>query len=235
MESKYVIAEAAALIGEPTRAAILLALMDGTSRPASELAWLAKCSAQAASLHLAKLAQGGLVVGAAQGRHRYYRLAGPDVSRVLETLGVLTGGVRASRIGRGPAASPLREARTCYDHLAGHIAVDICDALQTRKHLVLRDGTFALTTSGERWFESLGIEWADLQRQRRAFAKPCLDWTERRFHLAGALGEALLATLLQRNWIARSDEPRLITVTPAGRRGLRELLGIEVDASRASA
>jgi len=159
---------------------------------------------------------------AAQGRHRYYRLAGPEVARALEALSLLTPAARAAV--RVP--EPLRFARTCYDHLAGRLAVDLVDAMARKGHLSEGEDAFALTPGGEKYFTHLGVDLEALSRGRRAFARPCLDWSERRPHLAGALGAALAGCLFERKWLARAQDGRGVRLTVAGRQGFERDLGL---------
>ncbi|RAK59171.1 transcriptional regulator [Phenylobacterium hankyongense] len=229
------VATPAALIGDPVRAAILLALLDGRALPATALAWLAGVSSPAASNHLAKLSGGGLVAVTQQGRHRYYRLAGPEVAHALEALGALSPTPRALDPTLSPKARRLREARTCYDHLAGRIAVALADAFE-RDGLVEAEGPdrYALTIAGRDRLLALGVDLDGLKAGRRGLARPCLDWTERRRHLAGPLAARLLQRLLELGWIERAREDRAAIVTPAGRRGLREAFGLELDPAAAA-
>lgn len=223
------VAAAAALIGNPGRVAMLNALMDGRALPATELATAAGLSAAGASEHLAQLLAGGLLTVIREGRHRYYRLANERVAGVLEGLATL-GPARP-----GPSATaqrrrdnPLRFARTCYDHLAGESGVSIASALQERKLLVPGEGKrFAVTPAGARWFaDKLGIEVGALKPARHGIACGCLDWTERRYHLAGPLGAALLHRCFDLGLLRRGKEPRAVRVTTAGARLLARELGV---------
>jgi DNA-binding transcriptional ArsR family regulator len=222
--TRYCLADVAALIGEPTRAAMLLGLLDGRSLPASELARLAELSAPATSLHLAKLAQGGLVVARRAGRHRYYRLASSEVAHALEALGAISTGAARDRP-VSPASAALRAARSCYDHLAGALAIDLTDRLERARFLrVESEDDYAVTRAGARWFASrLAIDVAQLASARRPLARRCLDWTERRPHLAGALGAALLDRLMERQWVARTRESRALRITTQGATALARL------------
>jgi DNA-binding transcriptional ArsR family regulator len=225
----------AALIGDPARAAMLLALFDGRALPASQLAWAAGVSPQAASNHLAKLADGGLVAATRQGRHRYYRLAGPQVAQALEALSRLSPAVKALDPPLSPKARRLREARTCYDHLAGRLGVALADAFE-REGLIEADGAerYRLTPAGEARLAGLGVDLAGIKSGRRGLARPCLDWTERRRHLAGPIAARLLARLFELGWIERGRETRAAILTPAGRTGLREVFGVELEPAAAA-
>jgi DNA-binding transcriptional ArsR family regulator len=224
------VAAAAELIGHPARAAMLGALMDDRGLPATELAAAAGVTAPTASSHLARLLDGGLLTVERHGRHRYYRLAGHAVAEAVEAL------ARIAPPGPSPApaaessAGELRAARTCYDHLAGVLGVALADALQGDGTLERRDGAFTLTAEGEARLQGLGVDLDAVRGQRRAFARACLDWSERRDHVAGALGAALLRRLLELGWIERDDRSRAVRVTAAGRTALPERLGVALAA-----
>ena len=223
------IAAPAALIGDPTRAAMLQALQDGRAQPASALAWAAGVTAQAASNHLAKLVDGGLLAVEREGRHRYYRLASAEVAHAIEALSVLAAPVRSLETPRTPKARALRDARCCYGHLAGRLGVCVADALVARGLLTPEDGKlYAVTAPGRVWFEDLGVEVGAL-RSPRGVARQCLDWTERRHHLAGPLGVKLLARMTMLGWLAAEPQGRAVRLTVAGREALRERLGVELD------
>jgi DNA-binding transcriptional ArsR family regulator len=223
------IAAPAALIGDPTRAAMLQALQDGRAQPASALAWAAGVTAQAASNHLAKLVDGGLLAVEREGRHRYYRLANAEVAHALEALSVLAAPVRSLEAPRTPKARALRDARCCYGHLAGRLGVCVADALVERGLLTPEDGKlYAVTPSGSAWFEDLGVDVAAL-RSPRGVARQCLDWTERRHHLAGPLGVKLLERMTALAWLAVEPQGRAVRLTVEGRQALRARLGVELD------
>lgn len=203
---------------------MLLALLDGLALSAGDLARIAGLSAPAASLHLAKLAQGGLVSVRRQSRHRYYALASADVAHALEALGVLATTASPNPCVR-PAHAPIRAARTCYDHLAGELAVALCAMLE-REHFVTATAQqrFEVTAEGARFFaRSFEVDVQELARGRRALTRACLDLTERKPHLAGSLGAALLASMLQRRWLARRRDTRALRITDEGERRLRRL------------
>ncbi|SEK84399.1 ArsR/SmtB family transcription factor [Nonomuraea pusilla] len=213
------IAPVAALIADPTRAAILTALLDGRALAAGELAGLAGVSAATASAHLARLLEGRLVDVVRQGRHRYYRLAGHEVAEVLEVLARISGRPAVRSLRQSRQARLLEEARTCYDHLAGRAGVELFDHLRQGGYY---DGP-GLTPSGEQLVASLGVDLERVRGSRRRFATECLDWTERRAHLGGALGAALTGALFARGWVRRGALPRAVTVTDEGREGLASL------------
>jgi DNA-binding transcriptional ArsR family regulator len=228
MDVKKDLAEIAALIGEPTRIVMLWSLLGGQARPASELAFYANVSAQNASAHLARLVEAGLLAVEARGRHRYYRLAGAEVAHVLEALAALAPSAR-EMAGLAPRQTPdLKYARTCYDHLAGRVAVEICAALKDKGYLSPAGADFEVTGKGEKLFHDLGLEISELRQQRRAFARQCQDWSERRPHLAGALGAALLEQMFRRGWIARVRSSRIVRMTAKGREDIYELLRLNL-------
>ena len=223
------IATPAALIGDPTRAAMLQALQDGRAQPASALAWAAGVTAQAASNHLTKLVDGGLLAVEREGRHRYYRLASAEVAHALEALSVLATPVRSLETPRSPKARALRDARCCCGHLAGRLGVRVCEALVARD--LLRPGAdklYEVTLEGRRWFEDLGVS-IDALRSPRGVARQCLDWTERRHHLAGPLGVKLLAAMTAREWLVLEAKGRAVRLTPDGAQALQALLGISLE------
>jgi DNA-binding transcriptional ArsR family regulator len=217
------IAGIASLIGDPARAEVLTALMADRALTATELAAIAGVTKQTISAHLAKLVDAGLAAVEKQGRHRYFRLADPDVAHLLESLmGVAfrTGAVRVRSSPREPA---LRKARVCYDHLAGELGVLLYEQLVQRRALVAGSDGLALTDDGRRLFRRLSIDTQALARQKRAFCRACLDWSERRHHLAGALGAALLARIVERGWAKRARDSRVVLVSASGEQALRKL------------
>ncbi len=220
------IAEIAALIGDPARANMLTALLDGRALTASELAYAARVTPQTASAHLAKLAEARLLGLEKQGRHRYFRLASPEVARMLEALAVVAAAGPPRYRPPSPRDEALRLARTCYDHLAGQLGVALADALAGRGYLVLDGDGGEVTEAGARFLGEFGLDLARLSRQRRRFCRPCLDWSERRHHLGGALGAALAARCVELAWIERIRDSRAVSITAAGRRGLAEVFGI---------
>ncbi len=224
------IATMAALIGDTARAAMLTALVDGRALPAGELAAAAGLSPPAASAHLAKLTGGGLLAVEREGRHRYYRLAGPGVASVLESLASLAGQPSRLEAQRTPQARALRHARTCYDHLAGELGVAVAAALEARGLLAPADGKrLDVTPAGTTWFATVfGIDVATLRPGRHGVACRCLDWTERRHHLAGPLGIRMLQRCCDLGWLARMPSSRAVRLTESGRYGLHEQLGVGV-------
>lgn len=222
VNAKYPIATTAALIADPSRAAMLASLLDGRAFAAGELAREASVSAQSASMHLAQLLEGGLVKVAQEGRHRYYHIASPEVAHAIEALGAISTPRRRKPIGEGTA---ICYARTCYDHLAGEFAVRLAGVFVRRGILVLRgEREYDLTPSGEELLTHWQIDIITLRKMRRCFARRCLDWTERRDHLAGALGAAICQKFIEHHWIKRVRNSRAVRVTTVGRRHLEPLM-----------
>lgn len=217
------LAEIASLMGDPARANMLHALMDGRALTAKELAYLAGVAPQTASGHLGKLMQGGLLAVTAQGRHRYHRLAGPEVAQALEGLMVLAGAGTGGRRLPQRVGAELSQARTCYDHFAGRLGTAIHDALVAGGHLAVAEGGYGLTASGEAVFAALDIALPD-KPPRRALLRPCLDWSERRPHLAGHLAAALACRCFETGWVLRRKDSRVVVLTQAGRAALTSAL-----------
>jgi len=224
------IAIPAALIADPVRATMLLALFDGRAQPASALARAAGISAQAASNHLARLLDGGMVTVEIAGRHRYYRLARPEIAAALESLACLAPKVQTIAQPLSREARRIRDARSCYDHLAGRLGVAVTVALEARGFL-RDDGERGsmVTDTGKAWFADFGIDVATIKPRGRVLARHCLDWTERRHHLAGPLGTALLRRMLERDWLEREEIGRGLRLTVAGRLGLKEQLSVTLE------
>ena len=219
------LAETAALVGDPSRAAMLMALMDGRALTAGELARVGGVTAQTASGHLGKMLDAGLLALEAQGRHRYYRLASQAIAGMLEAMMVAAA---PPPIRTGPRDAAMRHARICYDHLAGEVAVALADAMIARGQIEIGTDGAALTDAGRALLVEIGVELPPCPEGKGAvFCRPCLDWSERRHHIAGVVGAALYRTLLARNWIRRSADSRAVTVTPAGRAALQRHFGVE--------
>jgi DNA-binding transcriptional ArsR family regulator len=225
------LAETASLVGDPARAGMLMALMDGRALTAGELARAAGVTPQTASGHLAKMAVAGLLATQRQGRHHYHRLASPAVADMLESImEVSVNGREALRriVVTGPRDKAMRAARICWHHLAGELGVGIADALVARGRLDLSPEGGAMTDAGAEFFRDFGLDVDALPRSvasGRAFCRPCLDWSERRLHVGGALGRVLADRCFALNWIRRCDGTRAVSVTPAGQRGFREIFG----------
>ena len=233
MASLSSFAEVAALAGDPARAGMLHALMDGRALTASELARVAGVTPQTASGHLARLATAGLLAVEKQGRHRYHRIASPAVAQMMESIMQVTSGLDRSRppLSVGPKDAALHIARTCYDHLAGRLGVALADALVEGGYIELASDGGIVTDAGIDFFDRLGMELdctktRGRSRSARILCRPCLDWSERRPHLAGRLGAALCAHCLQRNWIRRRADGRALDITPAGTRAFHAAFGL---------
>ena len=211
----------AAAIGEPAREKMLQVLMDGRALTATELALEAGVAPSTASSHLARLQRAGLISRTAQGRHRYFRIATGEVAALLESLmGLATsrGAVRT-----GPRGAALRRARVCYDHLAGARGVELLERMRERRLIRSDRGSLDLTDDGERWLGALGVDLAALRKGRRPLVRACLDWSERRDHLAGAVGAAILARLLELRLVRRETIGRALAVSAAGEKLLSSL------------
>jgi DNA-binding transcriptional ArsR family regulator len=221
------ISAVAAAIGEPARARMLCCLMDARARTSTELAIVAGISPSTASAHLQRLKAQRLVKVFAQGKHRYYSLEGTNVAAALESLSVIAGGPRDPFVARTP--NRLRAARTCYDHIAGTLGVGLHDRFKALGWLSLRSRVsraYDLTPAGAKAFATLGIELEASRTQRRRFAYACLDWSERRPHIAGAIGAALLSVALKRKWVIQDLDTRALTVTAFGRREMLTRFGL---------
>jgi DNA-binding transcriptional ArsR family regulator len=219
MKDGPVIASVATLLGDPARANILTALMDGRALTVSELAQAAGVTLQTASGHLSKLNAASLLSAEKQGRHRYFKLSGPDVAQVLEALMGLAQRTGAVRVRTGPKDKALRTARICYDHLAGESGVRLFQGI-AQQGLVVGDNEPELSTKGRKFFTSFGIDIAALEQARRPVCRNCLDWSERRNHLGGALGAAILSELKARKWL-RQEEGRVLRFSPQGHEKFR--------------
>ena len=222
------IAAVAAAIGQPARASMLSALLVDAPLSVGELADRGHVSPATASLHLARLAQTGLVVGHRSGRTHCYRLAGVEVAQALEALQRLAEPASVRSLADATAARQIRFARSCYDHLAGELGVAVTDALVGRGYLQAGADAFSLTPTGEQWLASLGIDVSGLRAARRGFALYCLDWSERRPHLAGAVGAALLGRCLDAGWVSRRRATRSLSLTTAGALAFERELGLEM-------
>ena len=207
---------AASMIGDPARANMVMALMSGMALTASELAREAGVTLSTASGHLAKLEASGLVLGTRQGRHRYFRIADIDVAHAVEALVTVAARAGHLRTRPGPKNEAMRQARSCYDHLAGHLAVSLFEDWVAARVLVWRGEAVQLTTKGQRFLADRGIDVAALEKGRRPLCRTCIDWSERRNHLGGSLGAAVLSQVLERGWATREPGARTIRFAPAG-------------------
>lgn len=225
--------EVAALVGDTARATMLAALMSGQALTSSELASLANISRPTASGHLGKLVTARLLAVSRKRRNRYYRIASPLVARMLESIKAVAAiETPARHRPRSAQDDALRFARTCYDHLAGRLGVAIADALVARRLMVLTDEGGEVTPAGARFLTEFGADLTTKSAGRRIFCRACLDWSERRYHVAGLVGAEIWRRCLELGWLARQPDTRAVQVTAAGRRGLRDTLGVELDFER---
>ncbi|HEY6620365.1 MAG TPA: helix-turn-helix transcriptional regulator [Steroidobacteraceae bacterium] len=225
------LSEIASAIGEPARARILMCLMDGQARTSTELAVIAQVGASTASAHLHRLQGSGLITVLQQGKHRYYSLRGPDVAAMMERISVLAGGAK-----KRPAITAqdrMRAARSCYDHFAGMIGVALHDRFTEMRWLVEaasgQHEDYELSAEGTKAFGDLGIDLEAVRARHRRFARGCLDWSERRFHLGGALGAALLSLARKRKWVFQELDSRILRLTDLGRREIFIRLGVRLN------
>jgi len=233
MSSNAAFAEIAALAGDPARAAMLNALMDGRALTATELAETAGVTPQTASGHLSRLTTAGLLTIEKQGRHRYHRLATPAIAQMMEGIMQVASALNPPKrkVVVGPRDAAMRTARTCYDHLAGRCAVAVADSLVAGGQIELAGDGGMVTGKGVALLKRLGIPLEDASaasghHHRRMLCRPCLDWSERRPHLAGAVGAALLDHYLDKAWVRRLKGTRAVEITPKGQRGFRETFGV---------
>ena len=223
------LAAVAALIADPSRAAMLNALLGGEAMTAGALARRAGVAPPTATGHLTRLEAGGLVASVRRGRERRVRIAGPEIARALEALAAIAPRARPRGLREWQHGEALRGARSCYDHLAGVAGVALADALVARGVLEPGEGAFAITDGGAEELAAFGLDVPSLHGARRATARACLDWSERRPHVAGALGAALLDELLRRRWLRRRTDGRALTLTPGGEDGLAAAFGVSLD------
>lgn len=214
------IAEIAALIGDPARSNMLLALMGGQALTANELALIGGVAPSTASGHLAKMVASRLLTVTNQGRHRYFRLASANVGRLLETLSIVAGDSPPRHRPRSVRDEAVAAARTCYDHLAGRLGVAIADALVSDGHVQFSPNGGGLTCAGVDFLSGLGVDLPQTNMRRKAFCRPCLDWSERRFHIGGGLGRAIADFTFRNGWLVRHRESRAVIVTEAGAEAL---------------
>lgn len=213
-------------IGDPTRIQMLSLLMEGRALTAKELAYGSGIKPATATTHLKQLLDDRLLDLTTQGRHKYFRLASPEVARLIESLMVFA--PQRKRLAPGNRNDAICTARFCYDHLAGKLGTQLTEALQARGWLDNDDGIFTVSAQGEAWFKTFGIDTQALAKSRRQFAYACLDWSERRDHLAGALGATLAKRLIEIGWLSRSKHSRVVSITPEGRAGLHAQFGINL-------
>src|ERR1700761_8551384 len=233
MEPDADLATIGRLIGDPNRARILQVLMGGAPQSGSALAEMAGISRSLASAHLKQLTAGGLVRAERRGRQQLYSLASGQVAEALETLQLLAPARPVQSLRGSTRMRNLRWARMCYDHLAGVTGVAVTEGLAARDAIGEQDGAWVLGSSGARVFGEVGIDVESVPRRTRPLLRPCMDWTERRHHLAGGLGAAVTTELTRRGWVRRQDGSRIVTVTQAGYTGLEEWLGVDLGRVRA--
>ncbi|MCI1881598.1 MAG: winged helix-turn-helix domain-containing protein [Sporolactobacillus sp.] len=223
------IAVVASCISGSSRATMLAALLDGRFHPASELAYKAGIKPQTASFHLAKMTQAHILTMKKEGRHRYYGISDPKTASVLESLLSVAPSPKINSFRQAAEEKAIRHARTCYDHLAGSLGVKIADALLKNELIGEDKKQFFITEQGKKFFDELHIDLQALHKKRRAFARKCLDWSERRYHIAGAVGNALLDRLLELNWIQRSPHSRAVEITAKGKIGFKNTFSIDIN------
>ncbi|OEH93552.1 ArsR/SmtB family transcription factor [Bacillus solimangrovi] len=229
MKSNTNVAMVASLVSERSRAAILTVLLDGRFHPASELAYMVGIKPQTASFHLSKMVEANVVTVEQHGRHRYYGIFNQEVAQVMESLLSIAPPIEIKSYNQASEDKAIRSARTCYDHLAGSLGVQLTSALLHSGILNEEQEDFVVTEKGKDFFEGFQINLVEVKKKRRSFSKKCLDWSERRHHLAGALGSVLLERLLELNWIERIPKTRAIKVTNVGKQGLKETFSIEIE------
>ena len=214
MEDQFI--KTATLIGDATRASILWNLLDGKAFTATELAIAVETSAQNISMHLGKLLDADLISVEKQGRHKYYRFSNKEVAYAVEAMANLIPKPEISAKKKTENYPPIKYCRTCYDHLAGKIGVALAESLLQQKIIIEKNNTFEITSEGEKWFSDFGVNIGDAKKQKRIFLKPCLDWSERRYHIAGSVGTLLLNKMLEQDWIRRTANSRVILITGKG-------------------
>ena len=229
MQANSNVAIIAALVSEASRAAILTVLLDGRFHSASELAQMAKIKPQTASFHLAKLIDANVVTVEKQGRHRYFAIRDQDVARVMESLLSITPPVTVKSLRQSSQDKAMRYARTCYDHLAGNIGVQLTNALLRNGILLEEEDRYTVTEHGTKFFADFGVDLNEAATKRRQFSHQCLDWSERRHHLAGALGNALLERVLELNWVRRLPGTRAVQVTDEGKASFEKVFSLELN------
>jgi DNA-binding transcriptional ArsR family regulator len=219
------ISNTASLISDPSRAAILSVLLDGRFHTASELSLLIGVKPQTTSYHLSKLIEQNMIVVESQGRHRYFGIHNQEIARTIESILVLSPPVKIKSLRQSREDEAMRYARTCYDHIAGFVGVQIADSFIRKGYL---DSDFSLTTEGKKFLEELQVDLKEIKKKRRSFCHQCLDWSERRHHIAGALGLVLLEKFIELEWVVRLPQTRALSVTKKGKEAIQNLCGIEI-------
>ena len=224
MENQF--KEIAALIGDPTRAVIMWTLLDGKAFTATELAIIVNTSPQNISMHLAKLVQSDLLCVEKQGRHKYYRFSNKEIAYAIEAMANLIPHSTIPKKNIAEKHSPIKHCRTCYDHLAGKIGVALTDSLLEQKIIVDNNNVFEISPKGEKWFSDFGINVDEVKKQRRLFLKPCLDWSERRNHIAVSLATSIFDKMVSNDWLRKTNHSRAIIITGKGEKELYEYFKI---------
>ncbi|MHC0037680.1 ArsR/SmtB family transcription factor [Pseudoneobacillus sp. C159] len=222
------VSEVASLVSEQSRSTMLLTLLDGRKYTVSELAMMAKITPQTASFHLTKMIEKGIIKSEKLGRHKYLSIANSDVASVLESFLALSPERKPNSFRAVSRTKEIHFARTCYDHLAGKLGVAVTNSLLQNHYIYEHEENFELTSVGEHFFNSIGIDHNQLRKKRRAFTCKCLDWSERKFHLAGALGHSLLLYFLENNWMERIPSTRALKITNKGKSSLKDVFGITI-------
>ncbi|TDW47230.1 ArsR family transcriptional regulator [Flavobacterium sp. 270] len=217
MENQFI--KIASLIGDPTRAAIMWTLLDGKAFTATELSIAVNTSPQNISMHLAKLLEAGLLCVEKQGRNKYYRFSTKEVAYVIESMASLAPPALSQKKNTDKH-SPIKHCRTCYDHLAGKIGVAVAESLLEQNIILDADHKFEVSREGEKWFSDFGINLEEIKKQRRLFLKPCLDWSERKNHIAGSVGASLLDKMIADDWLRKTKDSRAIQITGKGEKEL---------------
>lgn len=219
----------ASLLADPTRVSILMALSDGRALPAGELARRARVAASTVSMHLSKLLECGLLMVEKQGRHRYFRLADPAIVQVLEVLATFAPSTPVRSLRESEVAGAIRTARMCYNHLAGVLGVALSQALVDKQILLPLDDGYSVTSSGKQWLQNFGIEGTEFRKQGSLFVPHHIDWSERRYHVAGAFGAALAKRLFELDWMKRTPSSRAVCVTEKGKKVLMDEFQLRLD------
>ncbi|MBG9769722.1 ArsR/SmtB family transcription factor [Bacillus vallismortis] len=222
------IAKISSLLSDPSRSSILLTLMDGRIHPAGELAYLANIKPQTASFHLKKLLEEELISVEKHGRHRYYRLSDSDAANLIEQLLHIAPKSQVKSLKESKEKRDLHFARTCYDHLAGYVGVQMTNSLVEQGIIKKVDVNFEVTSEGSLFFSNLGINEEQQRSKRRAFARCCLDWSERQHHIAGALGNALMVRMLEEEWVVRMPKTRAIRITQSGKNAFEKYFKVNI-------
>ncbi|WP_099156834.1 ArsR/SmtB family transcription factor [Virgibacillus ndiopensis] len=227
MKANANVAKVATLVSDSSRAAILTILLDGRFHPVSDLAYMVGITPQTASYHLAKMTQANVIDVESQGRHRYYGISNQEIAQVMESFLQVAPPVEIKSLKQSNEEKALRHARTCYDHIAGNLGVKLKTSLMNQQFLVEKDNEFHITSDGEIFFNTIDIDTNKLKKKRRMFCSKCLDWSERRHHIAGALGNAMLEKFLELEWIERVPKSRALKITALGGNGLNEMFGVD--------